>query len=216
MMATTKNLMALTADDLMSRNVVCLRDNMPLREAARQMMQNQISGAPVVSADGQCVGVLSALDFLRYCEHRPGAAAAVEHETLSCAFQAKQTDWHGQEVTRCTLPLGVCPIQVKESGPRGETQIVCSQPHSVLVDWQVVDLENLPLEGVHEFMTPDPVTAGPHTSIRKLARMMIDAHIHRIIVVDEDGSPIGLVSSTDLLAALAFMDDGEDTDADPA
>jgi CBS domain-containing protein len=57
---------------------------------------------------------------------------------------------------------------------------------------------------VREHMTPDPVTAGPHTPIVMLARMMIDAHIHRIIVTDGEGRPIGVVSSTDVLAALVY------------
>jgi CBS domain-containing protein len=34
--------------------------------------------------------------------------------------------------------------------------------------------------------------------------MMIDAHIHRVIVVDEEERPIGIVSNTDVLAALAY------------
>jgi CBS-domain-containing membrane protein len=33
--------------------------------------------------------------------------------------------------------------------------------------------------------------------------MMIDAHIHRVIVLDEERKPVGIVSSTDLMAALA-------------
>ena len=53
-------------------------------------------------------------------------------------------------------------------------------------------------------MTPDPVTVKPETSILALARMMVDAHIHRVIVVDKERRPIGIVSSTDLLAALAW------------
>jgi CBS-domain-containing membrane protein len=52
-------------------------------------------------------------------------------------------------------------------------------------------------------MTPDPATAGPATSIQALARMMIDAHTQRIIVVDEQEWPLGVVCNTDLLAALA-------------
>jgi len=36
--------------------------------------------------------------------------------------------------------------------------------------------------------------------------MMVDAHIHRIIVVDGEGRPIGVVSSTDLVAAMADPD----------
>jgi len=84
--------------------------------------------------------------------------------------------------------------------------IVCSQPNCVLVDWQVVDVEKLPTDEVRRFMTPDPVTVHPAASIRVLARMMIDAHIHRVIVVDEERRPIGVVSSTDLLASLAYTD----------
>jgi predicted transcriptional regulator len=33
--------------------------------------------------------------------------------------------------------------------------------------------------------------------------MMMDAHIHRVIVVDSENRPIGVVSSTDILAAVA-------------
>jgi CBS domain-containing protein len=32
--------------------------------------------------------------------------------------------------------------------------------------------------------------------------MMIDAHIHRVPFLDERGRPVGIVSSTDVLAAV--------------
>ena len=53
----------------------------------------------------------------------------------------------------------------------------------------------------------DIVTVGPQTPLSKLARTMIDAHIHRVIVVDEERRPIGVVSSTDVLAAVAYADE---------
>lgn len=71
--------------------------------------------------------------------------------------------------------------------------------------WQIVDNETMPCEDVRHYMTADPVTATEATPIAELARMMLDAHIHRVIVVDDGGRPIGLVSSTDLLAAIAHM-----------
>jgi CBS domain-containing protein len=61
---------------------------------------------------------------------------------------------------------------------------------------------------VAEHMTPDPVAVSPTTPIRDLARMMIDAHIHRVIVVDPEQKPIGIVSSTDILAAVAYACSG--------
>ena len=73
--------------------------------------------------------------------------------------------------------------------------------------WNVVKPLEPNGEQVADYMTKDPVTVLPHTSIRELARMMIDAHIHRVIVVDKDQKPIGIVSSTDILAAVAHVDD---------
>jgi CBS-domain-containing membrane protein len=70
-------------------------------------------------------------------------------------------------------------------------------------DWEVIDIEVLPADEVRGHMTPDPVTARPATPVSEVARMMIDAHIHRVIIVDERGKPVGIVSSTDILAAVA-------------
>ena len=73
--------------------------------------------------------------------------------------------------------------------------------------WQIVDPEALPDNEVRAHMTPDPITVAASTLIGDLARMMLDAHIHRVIVVGAQGEPIGIISSTDLLAALAHADE---------
>jgi CBS domain-containing protein len=78
----------------------------------------------------------------------------------------------------------------------------------VLADWQVVDAEALPADEVRQYMTADPVAAAPDTPVRALARMMLDAHVHRVIVVDGGRRPVGVVSTTDVLAALAYAGDG--------
>jgi CBS domain-containing protein len=199
--------MALTADDLMTRTLVRVPEEMPLRDAARLLLQNQVSGAPVVDRQGKCVGVLSAFDFLRLAAQRADAGPASTPLPLTGLFQATHVAPGGKVVTLCTLPPGVCPIQVKQAGPEGEKLVVCGEPHCVIADWQVVDVDGLPADEARRFMTPNPVTARPATSIRALARMMIDAHTHRVIVVDEEHRPVGVVSSTDLLAAVAYAED---------
>lgn len=205
MRAPNKPLQALTAGDLMSPEVIRLPEKMALRDAARLLLQHQIGGAPVVDAGGKCVGVVSAVDCLRLSEAGSGhGRPASPPLPITCSFQVERCIRDGETVTLCTLPPGACPIQVKKEGPYGEELIVCSQPHCVLVDWQMVDVEKLPTDEVRRFMTPDPVAVPPTTPLRTLARMMIDAHIHRIIVVDEEGRPVGVVSSTDILAALAY------------
>lgn len=204
MLLATKGLQHLTADDIMTREMILLPEGMSLREAARLLLHNQVGGAPVVDDQGRCVGVLSAFDFLRVSgkgadARRPSSPP----QQAACSFQARRALPGGPEVTLCTLPPGVCPIQVVQHGPAGEDLTLCSQPQCVLTDWQVVELDQLPAEEVRQFMTPSPVTARPATPVRQLARAMIDAHVHRVVVVDDQQRPVGLVSSTDLLSLLA-------------
>jgi CBS domain-containing protein len=207
MPASATPLLARTAADLMSRDVVRLTETLPLRDAARLLLRHGIGGAPVVDAAGRCVGVLSAFDFVRQAERRAdGTRPASSPLPVTCPFLEARRGPRGREVALCTLPPGVCPVQVRQEGPGGEEVVLCSQPHCVLADWQVVDVEGLPSDEVRRFMTPDPVTAGPGTPLRTLARMMVDAHVHRVIVVDEGHRPVGVVSTTDVLAALARAD----------
>jgi len=62
----------------------------------------------------------------------------------------------------------------------------------------------LPKEEVRRHMSADVVTSPPQALLSTVARQMIDAHIHRVIVVDDRGHPLGIVSSTDILAAVAY------------
>jgi len=198
---------ALTAGDLMTSDLVRLTEEMPLREAATLLHKNHVGGAPVVDAEGRCVGVWSASDFLRLAVKRANVAHPPSGKSpFTCPFQVKQKTLDGGELITCALPPGVCPINVEQAGPGGKQVVLSSQPHCVLADWQLVELEKLPTNAVKNYMTANPVTVGPATPIRHLARQMIDAHIHRIIVVDEGQRPIGIVSSTDVLAAVAYAE----------
>jgi CBS-domain-containing membrane protein len=76
----------------------------------------------------------------------------------------------------------------------------------VCADWQVVEVDDLPAHAVAAYMTHDPVTALTTAPVGDLARMMLDAHIHRVVIVDEHGGPVGIVSSTDILAAVAQIE----------
>ena len=74
-------------------------------------------------------------------------------------------------------------------------------------DPRLLDTETTPSDTVGAYMTADPVTVSPWRGLRDLARLMLDAHIHRLVVVDEQRWPSGIVSSTDILAALAYAED---------
>jgi len=50
------------------------------------------------------------------------------------------------------------------------------------------------------------VTASVGTPVKELARRMVNAHVHRVIVVNHANEPVGIVTSTDILSAVARMD----------
>ncbi len=199
MMAICKPFVALTAEDLMSRDLILVRQDMTLREAATLLARAQVSGAPVVDATGRCVGAVSTSDFIRWAAaERPPRSPDLPR---TCSYQRTRLAAGGTLEVRCTLPPGSCSVQ-RPGDPEGGPQPLCSLPHAVLADWQVVQAAELPHAAVANFMTGDPVTAAADTRISTLARRMIDAGVHRLIVTDAEEKPVGIVSATDVLAAV--------------
>jgi len=56
------------AGDVMTRRVITIREDATVREAARLMLQDDISGLPVVDRDGKLAGIVSEGDLLRRSE----------------------------------------------------------------------------------------------------------------------------------------------------
>lgn len=154
--AAAKPFLALTAADLMTTPVMTIPHETSLREAARLLSGSGISGAPVVDADGRCLGVLSSSDFVT----RAGEEGVAEGE--------------GGAKTSFIAPWG-----------------------------EVVTVDDSPDAEIRHYMTAQPVAVAPTASIGEMAQKMIDAHIHRLLVVAEEDRPCGIVSSTDILAAVA-------------
>jgi predicted transcriptional regulator len=86
---------------------------------------------------------------------------------------------------------------------KGSPESLAPQRGGFCSEWAVSDLDHVPTDEVCNHMTKDPVMVGPDASIVELARAMLNAHIHRVIVVSDQQYPIGIVSSTDILAAVA-------------
>ena len=54
------------------------------------------------------------------------------------------------------------------------------------------------LDSVSRFVARPPVTAGPRTPVRDLARQMVAAGVGSIVIVGDDGSPAGIITDRDL------------------
>lgn len=57
--------MTLYASDVMIKDVITVSESTPLKEVARMFNERKITGAPVVNAGGELVGVISETDIVR-------------------------------------------------------------------------------------------------------------------------------------------------------
>jgi CBS domain-containing protein len=55
---------------------------------------------------------------------------------------------------------------------------------------------------VDEVMTRRVITVPPDAPVRSAAKKMTEEHIHRLLVV-EDGSPVGILTTSDVVKAVA-------------
>jgi len=56
---------------------------------------------------------------------------------------------------------------------------------------------------VGEVMSSPAITVPMTASLREAARVMRESHIHRVVALDDDGRPVGVLSSSDFVALYA-------------
>lgn len=156
MNSAIERLLCLRVSDVMSRDVVVIAADRQMTVAAATMLNHGISGMPAVGNRGQCVGMLSAMDFVRRSLWAGGEA---------CDSASKD----GEE---CFCKL------TDANRNRPATDLVAS------------------------YMTPTLETVSVSDSLMDAARLMCRRHIHRLVALDDQGRPIGVVTSLDLIAAL--------------
>lgn len=153
--------------EIMSREVIAVRDDMTLEEVATFLTEHQISGAPVEDAEGRPVGVVSLADVAR---------ATSEQSRL-------ETEGPPAEL----FPSAEYYIQ------GWERNLTVEELGSVSVE----EPELL----VGEIMTPRIHSVEEGTPVAEAARMMREAHIHRVLVT-RGGRIVGIVTTSDLLGLL--------------
>ena len=149
MNSTIERLLSLRVRDVMSRNVVSIAATKSMSEAADALTRHFISGAPVTGQQGQCVGMLSATDFVR------------------CVAGTKDS-----------APERNGSANHRHSCPAPTTDLVASHMSALV---QTVRVEQ-------------PLTDA--------ARLMCQNHIHRLVALDDQGRPAGVLTSLDIVAAL--------------
>jgi predicted transcriptional regulator len=146
--------------DVMNPDIMTVDDDMTTDELARYLIEREISGAPVVDAQGHLIGVVSMTDLGR----RLAEPSDLTEGEVSAFYRDDLFD----------------------VGPADFARRATDEPPVM----------------VRDVMTPVvhqvPVTA----TVAEAARLMIDRHIHRLVVT-EGTDPVGIITSMDLLRIVA-------------
>lgn len=95
----------MTVAELMSHNVIAIARDAPLSQAVQMMLDNGISGLPVVDSEGQVAGILTEGDLLRRAETDTAGSAGWFAALFSLGRQADHyIQTHGRRVRELMTP----------------------------------------------------------------------------------------------------------------
>lgn len=178
----------LSLREIMTTDLVTVSPNLSLQELAQLFAERRISGVPVVSGR-ELVGVISTTDLVDFESTTPGSPRQ----------RPDRVDW-GEIETAPAL-----------DGADGDDPPVYFTEY-----WEDAGadvLERFESDGpewnrmaeatVESVMTTSVVSLPPDASVQEAARLMLAAGVHRILILDETGELLGLVSSSDVVRAVA-------------
>ncbi|MDH3402397.1 MAG: CBS domain-containing protein [Acidobacteriota bacterium] len=151
---------AIVARDVMTPEVLSIGESATLPELATFLLDNEISGAVVVNADGEPVGVVSLSDLA-------GSATAGGESVDSEPATFFTDDW------RDTFD------------------------ESDIREMRLTDEE----VQVGDIMTAEIVSVDVEARISKVAKLLSDSHLHRVLVTEDDAL-VGIITTSDLLGLL--------------
>jgi len=179
----------LTVRDLMAAHPLTVAPEDTLRSAADLLTSAGIGGAPVVS-DGQLIGVITLTDILAFEADDPGVPT-FRPATLD-ALAGDEDDL--AQADGIADPTASWFVDMWEDAG---ADAVARLEHPETPEWDALD-EHM----VAEVMSRALVHVEPSTPIADAARTMEGAHVHRLVVL-EAGSAVGILTSFDIVKALA-------------
>ncbi len=184
--------------DIMTVDPLTIDPQATLREAAELLAAEHVSGLPVVSGS-ELVGVISATDLMHFDADRQAPVRGPEEAGTSEWTLAEDMGLETRGLEPAADEDEPAAAYFTEIGGGGTADLYERFGLSPEGDGGRHDLEEV---RVGEIMTPEVLTLPPDTEASEAARRMLRADVHRVLVV-EDGKLLGVVSTTDMMKAVA-------------
>ena len=211
---------AIKAEEFMVSDVIALTPESDVFEAISTLLKNRISGAPVLDADGQFVGVFSEKNSMQVLisaayEQLPTTRVEAfmnrdrdrlispETELADVAEKFRSTHYRRLAVMDGDRLLGqisrrdVLRVEQRLSKPvRHRIKLLADQ----ILDHRDLESDEAPKTSIAYFMDRHPMTITPETDFLTAARIFLDSPYRRLPVLEEDRL-VGQISRRDILVA---------------
>jgi len=165
-------------------------------EAAQTLLRERIHRL-LVTEEGQPVGIISAGDFV---------AGVAEAPTV----RQKVADVMSRGIVVCREGTTLGAVAWAMTERRSRSVVVISRegrPLGVITGLDILEAcqDGCGDRTVEQVMHP-PVTIHPEATLQQAAESMIQHHIHRLVVVEQDrpeALPLGLISTSDIVVGMA-------------
>lgn len=171
--------------EIMTQRVEAVTASATLRELAEFFVDQDVSGAPVLSGD-EVVGVVSVTDLIEFDVEERGAPV---YEAVEAGGSGDDRRWRPDEADG---PSAYYSQPWEEAVATVRTRLETSDPL-----WSSLEEHT-----VEEIMTRELLTLPADTDVREAARSMVASDVHRLLVMDA-GRLAGLVTTTDIVKAVA-------------
>ena len=172
--------------DLMSTDVVTVAPDLTLRNVAELFATRHIGGAPVM-AGSRVVGVVSLNDILSFEASTPVVPGA-EPDRPEWELEPPEEWREGEEAPAAYF---------SDLWPDAGADVLERFEQTGTPEWDLLGEHT-----VGEVMSRRVVAIDPEKSVQAAARLMAALQIHRVLVL-EQGKLVGLLSSMDLVRAVA-------------
>jgi len=143
-------------------------------------------------------------------EEGPIAKDIMARDVVTVTPQTKVNEVRHLMITRGLSGFPVVDLENRVIGVVSESDIIFSEIHQgpQLVDTLVnviqpsEQAQKAPGETVSEIMTCPAITTREEATLKELSKILLDKKIKRVVIVDRENHPVGLVSRIDLVKAF--------------
>jgi CBS domain-containing protein len=183
----------------MTRRVVTCSPQASLLDVQELVADKGLTRIVVVDSSGNPEGIISEKDVMKFVltdKTMRGFEEVHAQEVMSCGLTTIKPDAQMAQAAEAMIRENRSSLLVRDSEPEGiltKTDVV-----------KCLDSEGGGLYPVNHYMTPHPVKVGSAQSIFSIIDLMSHHVISRVIVVDEDDKPEGIITLADFSKRLAY------------